>query len=178
MPSLLTDDSCMLALRTGPAYFFVRTSRPPASNQSYNLPEPVADTPIPETFYRQSENRISLLTLVLGTLVAIPVAVFHSGPWGLGILIGAALAWLNFRWLQQGLDALTSAATAQSGNEKVHVPVASYGKTLFRYGLIALIVYVIFRYLHVPALSMICGLCALGAATVLVSVHSILRSTD
>jgi hypothetical protein len=138
----------------------------------------VADTPIRDTFYRQAESRISLLTLALGALVAVPVAVFHGWPWGLGILIGAGLAWLNFRWLQQGLDALTTAATAESGNEKVHVPVAAYAKALLRYGLIALMVYVIFRYLHVPALSMICGLGALGAATVLVSVHSIVRSTD
>jgi hypothetical protein len=138
----------------------------------------VATSPIPETFYRQSESRISLLTLLLGALVAAPVAYFHNRPWGLGILIGSVLAWLNFRWLKQGLDALTTAATAQHGKEKVHMPIAAYFKALFRYALIALIIYVIFKYLHVPALSMVCGLCALGAATLLVSVHSILRSTD
>jgi hypothetical protein len=138
----------------------------------------VLHTPSPDTLYRQSESRISLLTLLLGALVAAPVAFFHNWPWGLGILIGSALAWLNFRWLKQGLDALTAAATAQFGHEKAHVPIAAYFKALFRYALIALIIYVIFKYLHVPALSMVCGLCALGAATLLVSVHSILRSTD
>jgi len=138
----------------------------------------VSDVPISDTFYRQSESRISWLTLVLGFLAALPVAVFHSPVWGLGILIGSALAWLNFRWLKQGLDALTAAATAQQPNETVRVPVATYFKALFRYALIALCIYVIFKYLHVPALSMVCGLCALGAATLLVSVHSILRSVD
>ena len=131
-----------------------------------------------DTFYRQSESRISLLTLLTGALVAIPVAVFQSWPWGLGIFIGAAFAWLNFRWLKQGLDALTAAATAQHGNQKVRVPLVTYCKAAFRYALIALCIYVTFRYLHVPVLSMVCGLCALGAATILVSVHSILRSTD
>jgi hypothetical protein len=131
-----------------------------------------------DTFYRQSESRISLLTLALGGLVAAPVAGFHGWRWGLGIFIGAALAWLNFRWLKQGLDALAIAATAQSGSQKVHLPIDGYFKALFRYALIALIVYVIFRYLHVPALSMVCGLCALGAATILVSLHSIFRSVD
>lgn len=138
----------------------------------------MTDSPIPDTFYRQSESWISLLTLIIGFLVAIPVAVFHTLIWGLGIAIGAALAWLNFRWLKQGLDALTLAATAQHGSETVRVPIASYFKAVFRYALIALSIYVIFRYLHVPALSMVFGLCALGAATILVSVHSILRSTD
>jgi ABC-type uncharacterized transport system permease subunit len=49
---------------------------------------------------------------------------------------------------------------------------------MFRYGLIALSVYVIFRYLSVPVLSMIFGLCALGAATIAVSVHELLQSPD
>ena len=135
-------------------------------------------TPISDSFYQQSESRISLLTLLIGVIVAIPTAAFHSILWGLGIFIGAALAWLNFRWLKQGLDALTLASTAQHGNAKAQVPLIAYFKAAFRYALIALTIYVIFKYLHVPALSMVCGLCALGAATILVSVHSILRSVD
>jgi len=131
-----------------------------------------------EAFDSQSESRISLLTLLLGALVALPVAALHNWQWGAGILIGSALGWLNFRWLKQGVDALARASTAQQGSEKVRVPIAAYCKALSRYALIALTIYVIFRYLHVPAISMVCGLCALGAATILVSVHSILRSTD
>jgi ATP synthase I chain len=128
--------------------------------------------------YRQSEARISHFTLALGIAAGIPVAILFSWRWGLGILVGAALAWLNFRWLRQGLDALTSAATAQAGQKKVHVPIATYFKAAFRYGLIALIVYVIFKYLNVPVLSMVLGLCALGAATIVISVHSIFRPAD
>jgi hypothetical protein len=123
--------------------------------------------------YLQYESRISYLTLILGALAALPVAYFRGWHWGLGILIGSALAWLNFRWLKQGLDAFTEAATAQSNQTDVKVPVLTYFKALFRYGLIALAVYVIFKYLNVPVLSMILGLCALGAATIVVSVHSI-----
>ena len=47
---------------------------------------------------------------------------------------------------------------------------------MFRYGLIALCVYVIFKYLNVPVLSMIFGLRALGAATIVISVHELLHS--
>ena len=132
-----------------------------------------ADSP-----YRDSESRISQLTLALGVLAALPVAILYSWRWGLGIFVGAALAWLNFRWLRQGLDALTSTATTQADQKKVYVPVATYFKAAFRYGLIALAVYVIFRYLNVPVLSMVFGLCALGAATIVVSVHSILHPAD
>jgi ATP synthase I subunit len=133
---------------------------------------------INDSLYRQSESRISQLTLLLGLLAALLVGYFHGRHWGAGIFIGAALAWLNFRWLKQGLDALTEASTAQATQKKVKVPIATYFKALFRYGLIALAVYVIFKYLNVPALSMVLGLCALGAATLVVSVHSILHHVD
>lgn len=128
--------------------------------------------------YVQSESRISFLTLLLGLVTALPVSYFCGWRWGLGILIGALLAWVNFRWLKQGLDALTVAATAQANQPKARVPLLTYFKTMFRYGLIALSVYVIFKYLKVPVLSMIVGLCALGAATVAVSVQEIMHSPD
>ncbi|HXY01775.1 MAG TPA: ATP synthase subunit I [Candidatus Limnocylindrales bacterium] len=126
----------------------------------------------------KSERRISWLTLLLGVLAALPVAYIYGLRWGAGILIGAILAWLNFRWLKEGADALTEAATAQASQGKVRVPVGAYFRALFRYGLIALSVYVIFKYLNVPVLSMILGLCALGAAAFAVSVHEILRPQD
>jgi hypothetical protein len=128
--------------------------------------------------YVRSESRISLLTVVLGILAGLPVGYFRGWRWGLGIFIGAILAWINFRWLKHGVDALASAATEQADQPKAKVPILAYFKAMFRYGLIALCVYVIFKYLNVPVLSMIFGLCALGAATIAVSVHEVLRSPD
>ena len=125
-----------------------------------------------------TERRISWLTLTIGLLSALVVALFRHRIWGTGLAIGAALAWLNFRWLKRGLDALVLASTAQAGKEKPAVPVGSYFGMAFRYGLIALAVYVIFEFLKVPLLSMILGLCALGAATIAASVYEILRPLD
>jgi small-conductance mechanosensitive channel len=126
----------------------------------------------------ESERRISWLTLLLGLLAALPVGYFYGWRWGAGILIGAALAWLNFRWLRQGMEALAKASEAQASQQDVEVPIGTYFRALFRYGLIALAVYVIFKCLHVPVLSMILGLCALGAATLAVSVREILNPVD
>jgi len=125
--------------------------------------------------FQLSETRISQLTLLIGLVAAIPVAYFRSPRFGVGIFIGSVLAWLNFRWLKQGLDALAAAIVAR---QKAKVPISTYFKAMFRYGLIALAAYVIFKYLNVPALSMILGLCALGAATMVVSVYEILRPQD
>jgi len=124
----------------------------------------------------RTERRISRLTLLIGLIAALLVALFRDRLWGVGLAIGAVLAWLNFRWLSKGLDALVLASTAQAGKEKPAVPLLSYFGMVFRYGLIALAVYVIFIYLRVPLVSMIVGLCALGAAAVAASVYEILSS--
>ena len=138
----------------------------------------MTDAAIDAPRYVRSESRISFLTLLLGVLAGLPGGYFRGWRWGLGIFIGAILAWINFRWLKQGVDALASAATEQAEQPKAKVPILAYFKAMFRYGLIALCVYVIFKYLNVPVLSMILGLCALGAATIVVSVHEVLRSPD
>src|SRR5260370_817332 len=125
-----------------------------------------------------TERRISRLTLLIGLIAALLVGLFRGRLWGVGLAIGAVLAWLNFRWLSKGLDALVLASTAQAGKEKPAVPLLSYFGMIFRYGLIALAVYVIFIYLRVPLVSMIVGLCALGAATVAASVYEIFHPPE
>ena len=65
------------------------------------------------------------------------------------------------------------ASTAQTGAPKPQVPLGTYFLALFRYALIALIVYVIFKVLNVPLVSMMLGLCALGAAAIAASVYEI-----
>src|SRR6267143_1840947 len=119
----------------------------------------MSTTPINVAPYLASEKWIARFTLLLGA-------------------VGAILAWFNFRWLRQGLDALTTAATDQANRGNPRVPIGTYFKALFRNGLIALVVSVIFKYLNVHILSMILGLCALGAATLAVSVYEILHPQE
>jgi small-conductance mechanosensitive channel len=125
-----------------------------------------------------TEQRISRLTLVLGVLAGVLTGLLRARIWGAGIIIGSVLAWLNFRWLRRGLDALVQASIAQTGHEKPQVPLTTHFFAVFRYGLIAVSVYVIFIYLHVPLLSMVAGLCALGAAAIAASVYEILHPME
>jgi hypothetical protein len=129
----------------------------------------------PELQAAKSELWIARLTLAAGLLAALPLAHQHNWHWGTGVLVGAILAWLNFVWLRRGMDALVQASVARAEARKPEVPVGAYAMAALRYVLIALAVYVIFEYLHVPVLSMIVGLCALGAATMAVSVYEIFR---
>jgi hypothetical protein len=125
-----------------------------------------------------TEQRISWLTLAIGFAAASTAAFLHSRFWAVGLAVGAVLGWLNFRWLRRGLDTLVVASTAQAGREKPLVPLSSYFLAFFRYALIAVTVYVIFIYLHVPLASMVVGLCALGAAAIAASVYEILRPVE
>lgn len=125
-----------------------------------------------------TEHRIAWLTLLLGLAAAFAAGLLGRLTWAAGLAVGTSLAWLNFRWLRRGLDGLVTASKAQSGAEKPRVPTITYALMILRYGLIALAVYVIFEVLKVPLLSMVLGLCALGAATIAASVYEILRPVD
>jgi hypothetical protein len=95
--------------------------------------------------------------------------------WAGGLLVGAVLGWFNFRWLRQGMDALAAASQAQAGLPRARVPIGAYFRALFRYALIAVTVYVIFKLLKFPLASMVVGLCALGPAAIVASVYEIAR---
>jgi small-conductance mechanosensitive channel len=125
-----------------------------------------------------TERRIAWLTILLGLAAALAAALLRRWTWAGGLTVGTALAWLNFRWLRRGLDGLVTASIAQSSAEKPRVPTLTYALMILRYGLIALAVYVIFEVLKVPLLSMVLGLCALGAATIAASVYEILRPVE
>jgi ATP synthase I subunit len=143
--------------------------------------EPFANAPISTkdaAVFARTERRIAWLTLTLGGAAAGIVAILRNWPWAGGLAIGTVLAWLNFRWLKRGLDALVAVATAQEGAAKPRIPFGTWFRLMFRYGLIAFCVYVIFKVLKVPLASMAVGLCALGAATITASVYEILRPVE
>jgi len=131
------------------------------------------EVPAPAPAGTATERRIAWLTLLFGAAATGAALLLKHRAWATGLFVGTALAWMNFRWLRRGLDALVTASTAQQGREKPQVPLTSYALAALRYALLGLIVYVIFEYLHVPLASMIVGLCALGAAAIAASVYEI-----
>jgi small-conductance mechanosensitive channel len=120
-----------------------------------------------------TERRIAWLTPTIGVIAALVIAVAGRRDWAAGVVVGSILAWFNFRWLRQGMDALAAAANAQSDAAKTRVPIGTYFRALFRYALIALCVYVIFKLSAIPLVSMVFGLFALGAAAIAASVYEL-----
>ena len=130
---------------------------------------------VPHDAPLHTERRIAVLTIIFGLAASLAAATSNHRDWATGLILGAALAWLNFRLLRRALDALVTASTAQSAAAKPRVPATAYLGALFRYALIALAVYVIFRFLKVPLASLVVGLCSLAVAALAASVYELIR---
>jgi small-conductance mechanosensitive channel len=125
-----------------------------------------------------TERRIAQFTLLLGCAASILATFLYSLRAGAGLLIGALLAWGNFRWLEHAMDSITRASTAQANSPEARVPISSYFGLFVRYALIAVAVYAIFSVFRIPLISMVVGLCALGAAAVVATLIEVLSSSS
>jgi hypothetical protein len=125
--------------------------------------------------YRRTERRIAQLTLAVGAVASAGACWRFSPRVAVGVLLGSVLAWVNLRWLARALDALTKVSTAKAGSSEARLPLSTAFWLLARYVLIAAVVYVTFSVFKVPVLSMVVGLCALGAATISASLYEVLR---
>jgi hypothetical protein len=107
-------------------------------------------------------------------------ALFAAARWGwrpgAGVALGAALAWLNFRWLKQGVAALVEASTAQAGAEHARVPFGIYVKFFGRFVLLLVVVYVILSRSLLPLLSVFGGLFAVAAAVMIELMWELVRA--
>jgi hypothetical protein len=111
--------------------------------------------------------------LVSGVIVAIVAAAMQSFRWSAGVAVGTALALLNYRWLDQALGGMVTAAQAQEGATKAVVPVSLYAKFMGRYLLIAIVLCVIVKFFRVPILACLVGLLALGSGTIAAALQDV-----
>jgi hypothetical protein len=119
--------------------------------------------------------RLGWLTLAVGLAAAVVVALCGRARMGAGVAIGALLAWLNYRWLKLGVDALVVSATEGDEPSRPRVPAGTYLKFAGRYLLIGLAVYASVSVLKIPLLGMIYGLLALGAAGFIEGIYELIR---
>jgi len=129
-----------------------------------------------EAFGTATLRRVEWMTLALGGLGAI----WAGSRWGwrgaLGLVVGTALSWLNFRWLKGGVQAFGKAATEQAGSSAARVPVSAYVKFIGRFGLLLVVVYVILTRSWVPPVPLFAGLFASAAGVVVAMVWELASS--
>jgi hypothetical protein len=110
------------------------------------------------------EQRIERFILALGAILALLGAIGWGRRAAEGVAIGAALSWLNFRWLRQGAAGVIQLGLAQAGVEDVKIPKRVHAKFLGRLVLLVVAAYAILVWLHLPALAVVSGLTAVFPA--------------
>ncbi|NDQ56616.1 MAG: hypothetical protein GZ088_06025 [Acidipila sp.] len=126
---------------------------------------------------RRRDRRLAWLTLALGFSAAAVAGARVAPLAGAGVAIGALLAWVNLRWLEQGVDAIVLLSTAQQGQPRPRISAWIYVKLFARYALIGLVVYVSVSSLAIPAVSVLGGLFALGAAAMVSGIYEVFWET-
>jgi len=133
--------------------------------------------PHSELVHARFSRRVQWLTVTLGWAGALAAGLLKSPRAGYGVALGTALAWLNFRWLEQGLSSFVRGSAAQEGLPKPQVPLATYVKFGGRYALIGIALYGIVTFLAIPALWLIVGLLALGLAVTVEGLYEVISGT-
>jgi hypothetical protein len=114
-----------------------------------------------ETLKPVSHSRILWLMAGVGLVGGIVGSALGSFRFGLGVLIGTALAFANYFWLKGSLRKIFSAA--ESGER----PRMLAGKYFLRYVVLALVVAIFYATDLVPVVAVILGLGAFGFAVVI-----------
>ena len=109
----------------------------------------------------------------IGALVALIVWGARTAA---SFAVGGFLSWINYRWLKQGVAALTRLSVQQQGTEKPRVPASVYVKFLGRYVLLLLAAYVILRGFRLPLASFLAGLFTIVAAVLVEMIGQLFRS--
>jgi hypothetical protein len=127
--------------------------------------------------YTDAEKRIEWFTFALGLTAAL-VAIWRWG-WraGLGLALGSVLSWINFRWLRTGISTLARLSSVKPGEEPPRVSRMVYAKSLGRFVLLLVVVYVILSRSLLPAGAVLAGLFAVVAAVLIEIVYELVRGT-
>ena len=128
-----------------------------------------------DSIYVAAEHRIEWMTIAFGLAGAAIVLVRWGWRAGAGVALGAALAWLNFRWLKQGVNALVKLSTAQADSGHARVPPIVYAKFFGRFALLLVAVYVILSRSWLPVGAVFGGLFAVVAAVLIELMWELLR---
>ena len=112
-----------------------------------------------------------------GTAAGLILFIARGWPDTAGVLTGAALGWVNYRWLKQAMNMMARLAAEQAEAPAVRIPKSTYVKFFGRYALIIAVLYVIFSNSLLPAAAVIGGLFAPVGAVVVETLHQLLMGS-
>ncbi|PYS88847.1 MAG: hypothetical protein DMF62_08685 [Acidobacteria bacterium] len=119
----------------------------------------------------QSHDRILVIMAVLGVLGTIAGVAFHSVSFGIGVLLGVALAFGNYYWLRYSLKKVFAEAAE---GEKPRISAIRY---ILRYFTLAAVIAIIFAIGILPIVPVILGMGGFGFAVVVEGVIRIFQGS-
>ena len=119
-----------------------------------------------------SHDRILVIMAVLGVLGTIGGIVFHSISFGIGILLGVALAFGNYYWLRYSLKKVFAEAAE---GEKPRISAIRY---ILRYFTLAAVIAIVFAVGILPVVPVILGMGGFGFAVVIDGILRIFQSAE
>jgi hypothetical protein len=114
-----------------------------------------------EQFYSGAIRRILRILAVLAGALVVPVWLAFGLAPGLGFAAGAAASWLNFHSLARGVEGLADRVVNAHSQERGSMVVARF---LFRYLLVGIVAYAIFKGSFYAFRGFLAGLCLPVAA--------------
>ena len=104
-------------------------------------PADASANPAAELFYGAALDRIRRFMLAIGALATLAALPLFGWKTAAGVLLGCAVAWMNFVWLKQAIGAVADRVTPFGRRQSSASTVAKF---LLRYALIAIGAYAIF----------------------------------
>jgi hypothetical protein len=102
-----------------------------------------------DRFFERALGRIAKASFAIGAGGLIAASAWGGRSWGAGFALGAAVSWLNFRWLKQVVEAL-----GQTRPTRKRVAILAG----LRYALLGGGAYVILRFSSVSVTAALLGL--------------------
>ena len=115
-----------------------------------------------------TNRRIIAIMAILGVLGTIAGFILADVAFGIGVLIGITLAFINYFWLQHSLKKIFAAA--DSGER----PRMLAGRYFLRYLILGAIVAVIYASGAIPIAAVVLGMAGIGFAVVVEGIIRIL----
>jgi len=107
-----------------------------------------------------SNDRILVILGILGIAGTVAGTIFVSFNFGLGVLIGSVLAFVNYYWLQRSLKTIFAAAAE---GEKPRMLAGTY---FMRYIILGVVIAIIYAADLLPIVAVILGMAGFGFAAI------------
>lgn len=123
-----------------------------------------------ERFYSGAMDRIRRFMAAIGVIATVVVWSIFGWKIGIGLALGCLIAWVNFYWLKQAVNALADRVTSTGRRQSGGGVVARF---LLRYALIALAAYGIFTVSRDSLYGLLGGLFLTVAAILCEAVYEV-----